>query len=216
MKKFAIAVLLLLALGIATASATTVDTVDWGQLGPSFTVLTTPQPFTSAGGITGLIGLNDFDPFERLDQGNGWNGNFSPGEHLIWNIDQTGFDDSIVAIFNTGTFGGGAQIQADPFGPFVGILNVYDTSLNLIATVTENGVSNSNGDGSAIFIGYQSGSADVGALQFLVSDVNGANTVAIGTMSIYTSSAVPEPGSLLMFGSGIIGLAGVLRRRINL
>ncbi len=30
------------------------------------------------------------------------------------------------------------------------------------------------------------------------------------------SSSVPEPGTLLMFGSGIIGLAGVLRRKINL
>jgi hypothetical protein len=50
----------------------------------------------------------------------------------------------------------------------------------------------------------------------LVSDLNGTNTVAIGTMSIYTSSAVPEPGSLVMFGSGIIGLAGILRRKISL
>jgi hypothetical protein len=29
-------------------------------------------------------------------------------------------------------------------------------------------------------------------------------------------TATPEPGTLLMFGSGIIGLAGVLRRKINL
>ena len=29
-------------------------------------------------------------------------------------------------------------------------------------------------------------------------------------------SSVPEPGTLVMFGSGIIGLAGVLRRKINL
>ncbi len=32
----------------------------------------------------------------------------------------------------------------------------------------------------------------------------------------YNSSATPEPGTLVMFGSGIIGLAGILRRRINL
>jgi hypothetical protein len=31
----------------------------------------------------------------------------------------------------------------------------------------------------------------------------------------YTFSSVPEPASLLMFGSGIIGLAGVLRRKFN-
>jgi hypothetical protein len=31
-----------------------------------------------------------------------------------------------------------------------------------------------------------------------------------------TYNATPEPGTLVMFGSGIIGLAGVLRRKINL
>jgi hypothetical protein len=215
MKKFTIGLVFLLALGIASASAS-VDTVDWSQLGPSFTTLSTPQGFTSTGGITGIVGLNDFDPFQLRQQGNGWNGNFTPGETILWNQDQAGLDDSIVAIFTTGNYGGGAQIQADAFGAFSATLNVYDTFLSLIATVNMTGNSNPNGDGSAIFIGYQSNSANIGALQFLVSDVNGANTVAIGTMSIYTSSAVPEPGSLVMFGSGIIGLAGILRRKINL
>ena len=32
----------------------------------------------------------------------------------------------------------------------------------------------------------------------------------------YNGTTTPEPGTLLMFGSGIVGLAGILRRRINL
>lgn len=32
----------------------------------------------------------------------------------------------------------------------------------------------------------------------------------------YSSSTVPEPGTLVMLGTGILGLAGVVRRKINL
>jgi hypothetical protein len=32
----------------------------------------------------------------------------------------------------------------------------------------------------------------------------------------YNGTTTPEPGTLLMFGSGIVGLAGILRRKINL
>jgi hypothetical protein len=34
-----------------------------------------------------------------------------------------------------------------------------------------------------------------------------------GNMFLYT--VVPEPGSLILFGSGIVGLAGLLRRRLS-
>lgn len=39
-----------------------------------------------------------------------------------------------------------------------------------------------------------------------------SGNIVIGT----AGSAVPEPGTLMMFGSGIVGLAGLLRRRTNL
>ncbi|HEY4901131.1 MAG TPA: PEP-CTERM sorting domain-containing protein [Terriglobales bacterium] len=39
-----------------------------------------------------------------------------------------------------------------------------------------------------------------------------SGNVVIGT----AGSAVPEPATLIMFGSGIVGLAGILRRKINL
>ena len=42
-------------------------------------------------------------------------------------------------------------------------------------------------------------------------------TAAIGGGSVTIQTpAIPEPGTLALFGSGIIGLAGLLRRRINL
>ena len=49
-----------------------------------------------------------------------------------------------------------------------------------------------------------------------VHNVNG--NVRSEAFTIYGTSgtSTPEPGTLIMFGSGIIGLAGVLRRKINL
>ncbi len=32
----------------------------------------------------------------------------------------------------------------------------------------------------------------------------------------YNTSTVPEPGSIMLFGSGVIGLAGLLRRKLNM
>ena len=160
MKRIALCFVFCAVLAVTGAFAN--DTVDWGQLGPSFTLLTTAENWTSTGalytgqvGITGsLIGTQNF---ERLDQGNGWSGNFLPGDHLLWNEGaqfQTGID--IGVLFNNPSFGGGAQIQSDFFGPFTATLTAFDGSGNLIGTTVMAGNSNSNNDGSAIFIGFQS------------------------------------------------------------
>jgi hypothetical protein len=37
-----------------------------------------------------------------------------------------------------------------------------------------------------------------------------------GTLSVVTLSTVPEPGTLMLFGSGLLGLAAVIRRKVGL
>jgi PEP-CTERM motif len=218
------ALLFVFTLLLATVSAwaaPSTDTVDWGQLGPSFTLLTTPENWTSTStaytgevGITGsLIGTQNF---ERLDQGNGWNGNFLPGDHLLWNeggYQQTGID--IGVLFNQLVNGGGAQIQADYFGAFTATLTAFDSVGNVIGSTVMAGNSTSAGDGSAIFIGFNSGAPNVAFLNFNVVDAFGGDSLAIDTLTIYTPT-VPEPGTMLLLGSGLLGAIGYGRRRLGL
>lgn len=220
MKKLALSLVFCFALSSTAFAAT--QSIDWSQLGPSFTLLTTPENWTSGAysgevGITGsLLGTQNF---ERLDQGNGWSGNFFPGEALIWNegnYQQTGID--IGVLFNQNVSGGGAQIQSDYFGPFTATLSAYQCCDadpgNLIGTVVMNGISNANDDGSAIFISFLSNTPNVWFLDFNVVDQFGGDSLAIGSVTL-TTTTTPEPSSLMLLGSGLLGLAGVLRRKLK-
>lgn len=40
--------------------------------------------------------------------------------------------------------------------------------------------------------------------------------IALDNVQLSGSTGTPEPGSLLLFGSGIVGLAGVIRRKLSL
>ena len=111
-----------------------------GQLGPTFTLLITAENWVSTGALyTGEVGITGssfgIQNFERLDQGNGFAGNFLPGDHLLYN--EGGFQQGIDigVLFNNLSAGGGARIQTALFyGPFTATLTALDGLGNVIGT----------------------------------------------------------------------------------
>jgi hypothetical protein len=194
-------------IGITSLSGT--DSIDWLQLGPTYTVLAGPQNFTSTGGLTGVVSSVG-NVLERRDQNNGWGGNFAPGAHLLWDR-QVGPD--ITLTFSQGVFAVGAQIQSDYYGPFTA--QVFGEGGINLGTFTENGNSTSNGDNSAIFIGLQSTSADIMSIQFTLTNATLApNDFTIGPVQL-SMSAVPEPATWGMMLLGFAGLGFMAYRRKN-
>lgn len=183
--------------------------IDWGQLGPEFTTVPTPSLWTATDGTIGLVGQVGGADTLRMDQSSGWAGNFTPGDHLIWN---QGSGQNIGLEPFSLLWGFGANIQADFYGDFTATVTAYDDLGNALGSFSEAGTSNGNSDGTAIFIGLKDTDAEIAFATFSVVDISGGNDFAINTALI--STPVPEPGSVAMLvGLGFSGGGLLIRKR---
>jgi hypothetical protein len=184
------------------------DTIVWTQLGPAVNTITTPQSVVSNLGVTGTV--NDSDgSAQRVDEGNGWNGNFAPGDALLFN----NFAGLINITFDSPVIAAGAQFQANLYGDFLARI-WYDDGTFADLGFDVSGNSNSNADDSAVFIGVISDSANIVGITYGLHITQDTFGFAIGQVDLITPSA-PEPGTwaLMLLGFGATGIAIRRRRR---
>jgi hypothetical protein len=181
------------------------QTIDWGQFGQPFTQFGSPAPWTS-GGFSGTA--SDSGTLERRDEGNGWAGIFTLGDHLLWNQDN---GSPIDIHFNSPISLGGAQVQDDFFGAYMGCIQALG-SFGASPVFCVSGNNTGAEDGSAPFIGIQDTSgANITDLLF-TTDV-GPNATAINQLSFTPSGTTPEPTSMLLLCSGLLTVAETIKRR---
>jgi len=195
------------------------DIIDWGQLGAPGTIVPSPTNVSSFGGLNATVAVAGPN-MVAMQQGVTWNGNFDFGENLLWTgnpnfISGTG-PGPITINFAHGVSSVGFAISSDFFGAFTATLQVYGSG-GLLDTLTESGVSSPNGDGSALFMGLGDLSgANITKIVISEIDANATNDFAIDAVSITTGGGqtVPEPSSIALLGSGLLTMAGVLRRKL--
>jgi hypothetical protein len=98
-------------------------------------------------------------------------------------------------------------------------LTSYYIELLVGSTIVASTTSPIPGPGTFVLVtaAYNSGTSPGGQDLSIVLGASGGGQADYDNVTLNTaSSTVPEPPSLMMFGSGIVGLAGVLRRKISL
>jgi hypothetical protein len=186
------------------------DFIDWAAAGAVNSTHVNPFIIISNDALQTTVSKPSSGPFERRNQGSGWNGNFAPGDALIWTRFTSG---PLMLEFANPVWGGGTQIQRNAFGAFTGTVEAFD-SLNMsLGSFSLNGNSNNAGNNSAIFLGVLSDSANIKKLAF---NVDGEQDFALNQVDLVTQrevSPAPEPASMALLSMGALPLLRRLRRR---
>lgn len=187
--------LLVLVLSLSSITFASVITINFEQYS-LYTQITNQYQASDGAVFTNALQLvapfydyTDYPPHS----GNGVITN-DPGDPI-----QVTFTDATVGVRTTSFW------YTDPDGI---VVTAYGAGGNVLTTVNGGAVYGTN---SQVTLSYMGGEA---ISYFTISDVGGnADNLTVDDLS-YVPVPLPEPGSLALLGSGVLGLAGVLRRKL--
>jgi hypothetical protein len=139
--------------------------------------------------------------------GNGsWTGGLGPMAGLNDSKDAYDVTDTMTFAFSTPIAGVGGFINYVPGSNNPTVISVYDSSNTLIENSTLT-FSTGGGDNTGSFYGFLEDSPNIS--YFTLTD----NYIGITELTTSGPSAVPEPATMLLLGSGLLGLGVYTRRR---
>jgi hypothetical protein len=175
------------------------DFVDWGSIVSHIT-------YTNKS-----VQVAVCNPFSFTSVEGYWLGNFAPGDPLLVAYGKTeiAFSRPLSSV--------GAQIQSVVYGSFIGTLEAFDANHVSLGSFSTTGYSSAIPN-TATFMGVVDPLERITYIDFSVSDTFwGLNIFAINRLNTsFTGSSggsdpvspAPLPGSLLLCGSSLLGLAG--------
>lgn len=156
------------------------DYADWSGFGAVGTTIASGSSVSSNLGKT--VTITSSTSTYSMRQGTNWNGNFTPGDWLVYSWGNTVITLSV----STPVKGLGLQMQSGTLGDYCGVMTLKDSSNNPIATDLSFGISTTKGDGSAAFVGYQSGTANISKLTMELTDTSKLGKFAFNRLLIKT------------------------------
>ncbi len=183
--------------------------VDWGVFGPAGTGISTPDTRT-VGPITVRVASSQ-GVLDRRDEGTDFTGTFALGDHLLTDADSE--SDSFIVGFDSPVRGFGTQIDSHfIIGPYTGSIEVFSPTNVLLFTANFSGNNTQAEDNSAPFVGVESNAKNIGYAAYLIDQTDPnippkSGALAINTLDV--SATVPEPSSLALIASGLLGFLGL-------